>query len=1065
MAESSLRSDGDGHHYDAQNRKSNTIEIHRVNDFLLGHVGQVSYHSVRDEDADVGGLGFSRVTEKPPSFQQILPSEDWFPPMRSTSNAAHGGSFKDTKSSKYWLLKTHPEAFLGNVDLQGAIAEQLRASRYNDGGMESQMGPVLAVGEISDLRNPSRATSRPAVAVAAGETGHVLRVSMIGLEKCMWANSSFPIGAVQTQFHGTWNSDGAPISKILFATKPRQQDPIRWLIAQRSTSTTVFRPEIRAKPSAKRTQTATLDNAALQHIALNPVVTLNADATGGDAHSDFSINVGSEAEAPQIAIVDRSGNWSVWFIESQHDHHGRSLIHKAALKNRGTCGFSPTTWPSNRPLPFENHHRISWVCKTRRSHDWERDSSPSETSDPASRSLQADYLTGRMDYDPKCDGLLISNNTCASVLDIDGVKVYSYLDFSKRKGADALLDAQSIEGCPTHVLALTTEKLYVLDISSVGDSEASKPNILVSCPHFRGQTNETLKMSVARLQSSDDWLVLLHSGQNHRVQFFYMTISPQDGSASFYHQVVQYPGLNTRLDGLAGIASLHAVPLRFVASNSRYRSQGDAADAYMDGQKPQLFQLFELAGDLSLTSSVVAIAPETAQSLGWLRKSNQAAWNDAQRRTSLRKKVLRDVEDAFVVPDAVEDDRRLRRQLPTKGFPSRNTVQLRSYLIKLMKEINDGFFGECSLGSAGNTSDGPFDLIQDVWRKREANEHIALKPLLGFKDSWHSLDLARVGAVWNTNLERLQKLSDVQLFQRGTFGPKLDVTDFFERFAINWSSRLAAESLTATQWRYMQLALERMAAEVYLSEKSLSMIPQSTLDLVSKAIPRRENSQSTTDDLYEELRFSRSGSAITMPTPSATPASSRTTSRATSQAPESLETEDEDDTGQEDPAVTRLRMYLPSIRFTPPPKQGQSRVLSFWPEQRGSNPQQYRYSPTGKGSDEVSQRAQRRREKEEDRRRRRAEKRANLGIKLEGFSDSFSQPYVPDEIRSSPPPQLFAKSQGQHQSFGFGSQSQAPSQSQGFGPSQTMSQPLRGEFGTRPSMLKKKIKGKKKGFK
>lgn len=429
-------------------------------------------------------------------------------------------------------------------------------------------------------------------------------------------------------------------------------------------------------------------------------------------------------------------------------------------------------------------------------------------------------------------------------------------------------------------------------------------------------------------------------------------------------------------------------------------------------------------------------------------------------RVSLRRKVLRDTQDAFVVPDADEDDRQPRRDAPIKDFPKRKTIQLRPYFIKLMKEINDGFFGESSAESAEDNVVEPFDHIQEISENLEADQHIALQPLLGFGDLWHSLDLTKLEPVWNRNLERLSKSSNTRLFQCGTSGPQLDVNDFFERFSIDWSSRLEAESLTATQWRYMQLALERLAAEVYLSGKGIFMVPQSTLELASRAEPRKGDDQFTTDDTFEELPFSRAGSGISLSTPPATPASSR----ATSQVAESLGTQEEDDTSeqQEDPAVARLRMHLPSIKFTPPAKQGQSRLMSLWPEQRGSDPQNYGYSPTGNGADGLSQAVKRRREREEDRQRRKANRRAHLGLKLESSGDSFSQPHMPDEIRSSPLPQLFAKSQGQHQIYGDEINSQAQSQGQSIGPSQTMSQPLRGEFGTRPSKLRQKTKGKQK---
>lgn len=1003
-----------------------------------------------------------------PSFQQVLPSEQWFPPTRTKSDAPHAGSFKDIKSQMYWLLKTHPEAFLGNLSLQETISEELRASRSHGDGVESQLGSVLAVGEVSDLRSPSHPVSRPAVAMAAGEAGHILRVSMVALEKWTWAKSSFPIGAHQSQFHGTWSSDGSSISKIQFATKPRQYDPIRWLIAQRSTSTTIFQPEIRAKPTSGEAQTAILGDADVQHIALGPLVTLTKDATGGGDHSDFSVNVGSETDAAQIAIVDICGNWSVWFIDSQRNRHGGPGIYTAIPKTRGTYGLSPSSWPSNQPRPSENNYRIAWVCKSARVDDWERDSSPSETHGSVSRSLQTDYLTGHVESDPKYDGLLICDNTRVQVLDPEGSKAHSHLNFSRRHSADVLLEAQSIGGCPSHVLVLTTEKLYVLDTSSSGDQEARNPSVLISCPHFRGQTKQTLKMFVVRLQSSAEWassLVLVYSSRNFRVQLFHLTINSQDGSASFHHQMVQLPGFHTSLDELAGIASLHAVPLRRSASKGRHSSASEAAGAHVDNNKLQLFQLFVLANDLNLASSTVAITFGSAQWPGWPKKSAKTAWDDTQWRTSLRRRGLREVEDAFVVPDAVEEDRQVSRQRRIRSFPNHNTNPLKFYFIKVVEEINVGFFGEYDFLSGVDNGVGPFGSIKDIAEKRETHEHVALQPLLGFKDQWHALDLTRLDALWNRELERLKKSSDVQVFECGKFGPTLDVTALFERFSIDWSSRMAAESLAATQWRYMQLALERMAAEAYLSEKGIYMVPQPTLDLASRAKPREGNSQSTVDDLYEELPFSRAGSEMTLPTPSATPSSSR----ATSQVAESFETQEEDDTfDRESTAVTRLRMYLPSVKFTPPAKQGPSRVMSLWPEQRGSDPENYRYSRKGKGVDGLDQAAKRRQEKEVERRRRRAERKAQLGIKMEGFGDSFSQAHVPDEVRSSPPPQLFAKSQVQYQGFGFGSQSQAQSQSQGFGPSQTMSQPIRGEFGTRTSVLRKKIKGKhkaKSGFK
>lgn len=64
MADASPESDrGEQYRVAPKNKISDKIEIHRVNEVLLGHVGQVSYHFVSDEDADIGELGLNRVVE------------------------------------------------------------------------------------------------------------------------------------------------------------------------------------------------------------------------------------------------------------------------------------------------------------------------------------------------------------------------------------------------------------------------------------------------------------------------------------------------------------------------------------------------------------------------------------------------------------------------------------------------------------------------------------------------------------------------------------------------------------------------------------------------------------------------------------------------------------------------------------------------------------------------------------------------------------------------------------------------------------------------------------------
>lgn len=65
MAES-LEPEGAGHRAQLRDKTSYRPEIHRVNDFVLGHVGQVSYKPLEEEhaDANLGNLFSNRITEQ-----------------------------------------------------------------------------------------------------------------------------------------------------------------------------------------------------------------------------------------------------------------------------------------------------------------------------------------------------------------------------------------------------------------------------------------------------------------------------------------------------------------------------------------------------------------------------------------------------------------------------------------------------------------------------------------------------------------------------------------------------------------------------------------------------------------------------------------------------------------------------------------------------------------------------------------------------------------------------------------------------------------------------------------
>lgn len=981
---------------------------------------------------------------------------EWLPPSRSGVALPTSTAFQRTRSQKNWLLKTHSEAFLGNLNLPGLISEE--SARHDESTGFGRARSILAVGEINNMRDArsSRTTAWPVVAMAAGEGGHILQVSAIRTVKWNWAKFSFPVGESESTFHGSWHGDGSPITQIKFATKPKQFDSIRWLIVQKETSTTIFEPELRAKPITRDTSMLGPQTVTIEHIAINPVITLTSESTGGQAHCDFSINLGSEEQAPQLVIIDSSGTWSIWFLD--REGHTTPRKNRAVLKKRGSWVPPLSTRPWGVRDLSSKAYNVAWTSRLRSTDAWIRDESPSGDADHAiAGGLRDAFLSGLGTFNDKFDGLAICNSKQLQTLSAADDAWTTWLDFMRRDGADALLSIQSFPDSPAHLLVLTTDAIHLLDVGVADEHKTRPPRILVSCRHYRNARREILKLSVTRLRPVEGEatsLVLLHSTKNNRLDLFSFTIIQDDGTARFYHQLLHLTHIKAPSGAdNGGIESLVAIPLQL---------RPDLKDGTVHGVKPsgaQFYQIFGLTTGLSLVSTIIIHSQESSEVLPCPIKSHDVGWSESRRNRFLRNKMLRQNERAFVIEDASEEHQPNVVRAAEHSMKIQ-TVQLRFYLSRLVEEINRGFFGEPDREDVADTQ-GPFFSICSAAQGPLEDSHIPLRPVLGFSKWWQPLNLSRDEEQWDFDLKQLEKNQEIQLFECGNQATRLGLMDLFEKLSIDWSSGLPADGLKATQWRYMELALERMAAEVYLSARGIYMAPQATRDLAAKAAPVVKREMNDEYDL-NDLPSSQPGSQQPFHTPLTTPSISRATSEALS---DGIRSQPEEEQGQEDPAVARLRMYLPSIKFTPPPKNGPSRVISLWPEQRGVDPSDYEYRPLGKGTDAEAQAAKRRREREAERLRRKAERRAQLGIEMESIAESLSQPLPPPVIQSSPPPPEVRSSQIHTQGFGFASQSQSQSQSRNFGVgglSQTMSQPLPGEFGTRQVRPKKKVKVKAK---
>ena len=145
---------------------------------------------------------------------------------------------------------------MGNPALQGFLEESMDRFQKVEG--EASDRPMIAIGQMTNVRDPSRVSGALVLAVATGESGELLRLARIDESKWQWEQNRdvglqlSVIDPDDLEEEAIWASDGLPISQIKFATSLSRYDSVRWLMVQKQTSTTVLQPEYHKVPVSQR---------------------------------------------------------------------------------------------------------------------------------------------------------------------------------------------------------------------------------------------------------------------------------------------------------------------------------------------------------------------------------------------------------------------------------------------------------------------------------------------------------------------------------------------------------------------------------------------------------------------------------------------------------------------------------------------------------------------------------------------------------------------------------------------------------------------------------------------
>ncbi|KAF3352114.1 hypothetical protein VD0004_g9293 [Verticillium dahliae] len=591
-------------------------------------------------DDGVPTLHASRATSQAPNFHIVKQPDVWYP--SSTTVKPNAISWDLQKQHKRWLAGTHPEAFTGMSDLlSDLMCESNDATR-------SANHPLLAIGQMANLTDPRRPRVRPVIAMAAGESGQLLRLCALRDSTWRWGTHQSPalhrlhLDADDADEVAHWAHDDSPILQVKAAMSLVGNEPSRYIIVQKKLATTVLKPQYRTIPVAREHSGVGEDRERPSRIDPKPVMVVSSHDTGGRPHADVSYCPGSEGKPELLAVVDDFGYWYVWEMQGRFKVTRPGLEPDLRFHGHIEQGIFDVTPTQTETTMLAATHGILWIGTS--GSDWNHwDAALVAAVDsggiPPSASSRA---TAFIVWSQKQLALVDLRTVTSTILDCP----------VRTTPKDLILDVKQNPANQRQIFVLTTTSLFWIEISPpvAAGQTASGPRILLSCAHLRSANNRFLKLKVHHGWSSlgdDASLVCLHSSRNPDIDIYAFSTHETTSLPQFQHHMVRVPGIGQGEDenGLE-MQTFCLAPAILTASTP---STGPGA-AHMD-RDDHFWQLFVLNQDLGLKCSLVVATssshddvrvPNTLKVTGKKRKIVN------QRRTAF----IQQLAEVFAVPDA-----------------------------------------------------------------------------------------------------------------------------------------------------------------------------------------------------------------------------------------------------------------------------------------------------------------------------------------------------------------------------------------------------------------------------
>jgi RNA polymerase I-specific transcription initiation factor RRN6 len=317
------------------------------------------------------------------------------------------------------------------------------------------------MGMASDLDHDSGSRQTQIMAMAHGEAGNVLRLVRPRVEKLGWHGKyGTKLRSVNptSSETGYWTIDGSPIQNIVFASNT--EGLTSRLAVQNAEGTSILWPLWHKYPIALPVTTSTGKQIHHSRLNPNPITRLTNSMTGGRPHTDVSFN---PWYTRQVAVVDESGYWTTWEIESKKK---KRHVVKVDPKSFGHVvdGLSADVEPKIYQS-VDGWHRVMWAAE-----------------------LNTIVVCGRHHL---------------SVFDIkDTSKRLPTPSLVRPNSRDCILDLKRDPNNFDQIYVLTNREIFWLQIVPAADKNLEDPSdhvgarILLSCRHYRGEDDLTGRIEV-----------------------------------------------------------------------------------------------------------------------------------------------------------------------------------------------------------------------------------------------------------------------------------------------------------------------------------------------------------------------------------------------------------------------------------------------------------------------------------------------------------------------------------------------------------------------------------------